>query len=120
MKLKNNRFLSRNIILIVFALLSAVAHAEDAKFLLSEEQWARPRSASVVKSFEPVNQTLKAWLKDTKKQQIELRYPGGEDGNLWAIELQDWLVALGIPSERINIYPGHPVQGELALIVLPR
>ena len=37
---------------------------------------------------------------------IELRYPGGEEGEFWVQQLADWLVSLGIPSDRLVAIPG--------------
>ena len=49
---------------------------------------------------------------------IELRYPGGEEGELWVGELMDWLISLGIPSKYLVAVPGsdrmHPAQESLA------
>ena len=99
-------------------LCSSSAIAEQ-QFLLSEAEWSRPRSASGVKNYPATQQLIKAWLKAPKQQYIELRYPGGEAGSLWAQEIKDWLVAMGIPSDKLQIYPGHPQQGEVALVILP-
>lgn len=106
--------------MLCFLFTSTNVFSEEQAFILSEEQWARPRSGSVVKKFDAVNQSVKLWMKKPDIQRIELRYPGGEDGNLWALELQDWLISLGVSSDTIDVYPGHPAQGELALVVLPR
>ncbi len=46
---------------------------------------------------------------------IEIRYPGGEPGILWASELRDWLISLGIPSDKIATYSGSPNGDELIL-----
>ena len=52
-----------------------------------------------------LHQLVNDWLQD-KQLKIELRYPGGEEGEFWVQELTDWLVALGIPSERMITIPG--------------
>lgn len=103
---------------LVLALLTMSVQAEEL-FRLSEADWARPRTAAVVKSFTAVDQAVTEFLKAPAEQRLELRYPGGEAGSLWAGELKGWLIALGIPSDKLEIYPGHPVAGELALVVLP-
>jgi len=107
-------------LLVVSLLLTAcvVAQAEQ-QYVLTEAEWSRPRSARVVKNYPAVQQLVQAWLQKPEKQSIELRYPGGEEGSLWAEEIKDWLVAMGIPSSKLETYPGHPQQGEVALVVLP-
>ena len=48
---------------------------------------------------------------------IEIRYPGGEAGVLWAIEVTDWLVALGVPSDRITAAVGSGVEDSIRLLL---
>ena len=120
---KKSLCLSMNSLLKILAAglllsLSGLVQAEQ-QFLLTEAEWSRPRSATVVKNYPAVQQLMKAWLKEPQKQSIELRYPGGEEGSLWAQEVKDWLVAMGVPSEKLQTYPGHPRHGEVALVVLP-
>lgn len=100
-------------------LLSCATAQAEQQFVLSEAEWSRPRSASVVKSYPATQQLVQAWLKAPAQQSIELRYPGGEEGSLWAQEIKDWLVSMGIPSSKLQTYPGHPRQGEVALVLLP-
>lgn len=40
---------------------------------------------------------------------VIVRYPGGDEGNAWALQLRDWLVALGITSDEIRLEPGSGV-----------
>ena len=40
---------------------------------------------------------------------IVIQYPGGDQGNQWAIELRDWLVSLGISSSDIKLQPGSGI-----------
>ena len=72
---------------------------------LHAEQWELARSGETILSLPVLNQVIKAWLSD-KQKMIEIRYPGGEDGELWVQELTDWLVSLGIPSKTIVTTPG--------------
>lgn len=105
-------------VIVLLLVVCEITQAEQ-QFLLSEEKWSRPRSATVVKNYPVVQKLVHSWLKDTQQQRIELRYPGGEEGSLWAEEVKDWLIAMGIPSHKLDTYPGHPQQGEVALVVLP-
>ena len=52
-------------------------------------------------------------------QQVEIRYPGGESGMLWAEELRDWLVSLGIPLNRIQTLSGSAVADRLLINLRP-
>jgi len=48
---------------------------------------------------------------------VTIRYPGGDKGNAWALELREWLVALGIPSNYIVLEPGSGGQDRLLLLL---
>jgi hypothetical protein len=50
---------------------------------------------------------------------IEIRYPGGEEGELWVRELMDWLIALGIPSDAMNQIPGSGAEDRISLVLIP-
>lgn len=65
----------------------------------------QPRSADTVMRMEAVTGAVRAWHRASGAVLVIL-YPGGEEGTLWAAQLHDWLVALGIPSDRIERIPG--------------
>lgn len=72
---------------------------------LRAEQWEMTRSGETVLAIPVLNQLVNAWLLD-KTRDIELRYPGGEEGEFWVQELTDWMVSLGIPSNQLVSIPG--------------
>ena len=43
--------------------------------------------------------------------------PGGDLGNAWGLELRDWLVALGVPLERLVLEPGSGASDQVVLIL---
>lgn len=72
---------------------------------LNAEQWELARSGESILSLPVLSQLINTWLLD-KHRKIEVRYPGGEEGEFWVHELTDWLVSLGIPSNHVVIIPG--------------
>ena len=61
-----------------------------------------------------MQQVIDAWsLKPS--QAVELRYPGGEEGELWVGELKDWLISLAIPSQYLFVVAGS---GEADVIII--
>jgi hypothetical protein len=96
-------------------LLPLSANAVDR--LLGYDTWARPRSASAVLQMPAVADAMRDWSQAVEGSRLYIRYPGGESGNLWALELRDWLVALGLPLERIVVSPGSARADELLLFV---
>ena len=73
--------------------------------VLTAEQWERGRSGDTILQLSAVRAIVDEWLSDTARL-IEIRYPGGEEGEFWVHELEDWLVALGIPADRLVMTPG--------------
>ena len=49
---------------------------------------------------------------------IELRYPGGEEGEIWVQDVIDWLVALGVPSSSMQTLPGSGTNDTIYLVLL--
>ncbi len=93
----------------------------DAAPLLTvtAEQWANPRNGETLVSMPP----LVAAMQDVMNRpasRIALRHPRGEEGLAWAQELRDWLVALGMSSDRIEMVQGGAGGAiELAVLAAP-
>ena len=85
-----------------------------ATYTLSGEEWARPRSGRSIARLTSVRALVEQWMQSPQSV-IEIRYPGGESGILWASELRDWLVTLGIPSDAIVTHSGSPNGDELIM-----
>lgn len=47
--------------------------------------------------------------------EIVIRYPGGDRGQAWALELRDWLVALGVASRHIVLEPGSGIPATMVV-----
>lgn len=67
---------------------------------VTAEEWSRPRSAAMVVALPGVRDCVRRWQLDVRQRLVLLHRPG-EDGALWAAELRDWLVALGVPSSQL-------------------
>ncbi|MBE9541231.1 MAG: hypothetical protein IMF01_02845 [Proteobacteria bacterium] len=80
--------------------------AMEREWVLSADEWARPRDGRGIVSMPVLAKSLQAWEKQSDLNLV-IHYPGGEEGILWAKELQDWLVALGVPSSHIQTIPGN-------------
>ncbi|MDQ2069957.1 hypothetical protein [Natronospira bacteriovora] len=98
--------------LVMAVMLPLSAMAES--WQLSAEEWSRPRSGEVVLSMTPVSRAMAAW-EGRNDARLELVYPGGERGELWASELKDWLVALGVEADEVRLLPGSGAEDVLIL-----
>ncbi len=102
------------------AILLALAPALDASslrlFSLSAEEWARPRSGAVIPQLEAVRSAVRYWELGADAM-IVIRHPGEDSGVLWAAELRDWLISLGVPADAIGLRAGSGDADEITLVV---
>lgn len=98
-------------------LLAGPAHAAgNGPWALDAETWAAPRSGQALVQMPPLRDAVEALL-NTPGSRLLIRYPGGESGQLWVQELRAWLIALGVPSSRIDLLPGGTRDDQLLLEV---
>lgn len=105
---------------IATLLLTAAPLFAEAATLhaISAEEWARPRSGEMLTQMAPLRDAVRQWM-DQPQAALVIRYPGGEEGGLWAGELRSWLVALGVSAERIELWPGSSRADAVELEVRP-
>lgn len=101
-----------SLILIFFSVicLPATGYAIEStsandELVLHAEQWEAARAGESLLALPVLQHVVNAWAAHPH-QKIELRYPGGEDGELWVAELKDWLVSLGVASKFMTAVPG--------------
>ncbi len=99
-----------------FLPVNGVAASTARIFILSADDWARPRTGAVIPSLTPVKLAIDYW--DTANHaMIRLIHPGEDSGEIWAAELRDWMVSLGVPSDYIELSPGLQAQDEVRIVV---
>ncbi|MCG5500641.1 hypothetical protein [Ectothiorhodospira lacustris] len=103
------------LILLCFPLLLP---ADEPVFTLDADVWTQPRDAGSLVA-EPALRSLLSRYEARGGGQVILRHPPGEQGRLWASELQDWLVALGVPSADIIRVSGEGMAGRMELSLQP-
>ena len=80
------------------------------------QDWPQRRGAHDVLELDPVRAVLSVFSEE-EGQNVIVRYPGGDGGNAWALEFQEWLVALGVPSRFITLEPGSGGADRLLILV---
>ena len=80
------------------------------------ENWPDRRTIKTVLSIPPIKKLLEL-IVENPRHQVTIRYPGGDKGNAWALELREWLVALGISSNYIVLEPGSGGRNRLLLLL---
>ncbi|HEY3645701.1 MAG TPA: hypothetical protein VGM16_10215 [Gammaproteobacteria bacterium] len=95
----------KKLLLAAMLLVSSVVFADAASppdaFVVSADQWAQQRSGAALLRLQPIQGIVQEWLAQPDSH-IVVRHAASDAGNLWAGELQDWLVSLGIPSDHID------------------
>ena len=90
-------------LVLIFLLCSAPLLAEVGE--ISAASWAQPRHGEWLLQQPGIASAVQA-LQQAPTSRLQLLYPGGDEGALWAEELQAWLVSMGVPSSRIERIPG--------------
>ena len=104
--------------LVLCFTLYAVQAAERL-YTVSAEEWARPRQGDLLVTYPGLNEAIQDWNKHGVGR-IRIHHPSGEEGLLWADELRDWLVALGVPSNQIEAVPGPYDAANIDLVFMLR
>lgn len=91
--------------------------AQELQFNLHAETWDTQRHGETLLKIPALKSVIEQWSKNPK-QRIELRYAGGEEGELWVEELQDWFVSLGVPSNALQILAGSNAQDIINIVLI--
>ena len=106
----------RNAFSFLIMMLCAAPLWADPAWEISAEEWARPRDGHGLSRMAPVAGAVRELIASANGELL-IRYPGGEEGVLWAQELRGWLVALGIASDRIETSPGSTRSDAVDLVI---
>ncbi|MFO7594405.1 MAG: hypothetical protein R6X15_10235 [Pseudomonadota bacterium] len=98
-------------------MLSPAFQAFGETWEISASEWARPRHGDWLVQEPALAAALKRIQLDPSYR-LQIHYPGGDEGVLWAEELQSWLVALGLESDRIERVPGSGAADRVRLRVV--
>ena len=79
--------------------------AEEKIYTLTIEQWNVPRNENTILQMPALQELMQAYQAHAAARLV-IKYPGGDEGTLWATELRAWLVSLGIASVNIELVPG--------------
>jgi len=97
---------------------ASVKAQEQEVYVLKTSEWNVPRTTDSILAMPALKKTVQAFSKHPGAI-IQVHYPGGDEGTLWATELRSWLVALGIASRHIELLPGSHDPDQLELQVIP-
>ena len=113
---KNYRRLISSACIAGLLLCAQVAASTARIYTLSADEWARPRSGEVIAEFAALRAAVHYWGRSENAIMV-VRYPGEDSGELWAAELRDWLISLGVPSDYIRLVAGTQAADEIRVVV---
>lgn len=85
---------------------------------ISAAQWESPDRSQTLLGDPALRRLLQAWVAQPDMR-VNIEYPGGEQGVIWANRMVGWLVAFGVPKQAITLFPGAGGTNALALSLLP-
>lgn len=97
--------LKRVILLSWLMFFAPLATADTRSLQLKAETWELSRHGDKLIKNAELSALVQSWSVQADAR-LEIRYPGGEEGELWSEELKSWLVSLGVPSASIQSLPG--------------
>ncbi len=102
---------------VALALLWSMTTAVFAgSYPVHGEEWARPRSGERVLAWPGVQAAVRAW-QGNPQQVIVIQHAADEEAALRAAELNDWLIALGVPRPALRTRVGDTGSAALLLSV---
>ena len=108
--------MNKSIIATIMLFFATNVFASDIE-LLHVNEWSVPKQTVTVLAMPAINKSMRELEKDTNSL-LKIKYPGGDEGTLWANELRSWLVALGLSSSRIELIQGSAISTTIELEVL--
>ena len=100
--------------IVLLLIVSPVASAVE---ILHANEWAIPKQAETILAMPAISKSMQI-IQNSPSNTLRIRYPGGDEGTLWANELRSWLIALGLSSNRIDVVPGSASASTIELEVL--
>lgn len=108
--------MNKSFIATVMLIFVTNAFAADVE-LLHANEWSVPKQTVTVLAMPAINKSMRKLQNDTNSI-LKIKYPGGDEGTLWANELRSWLVALGLSSNRIELIQGSAISTTIELEIL--
>lgn len=103
--------------IIAFVMLLILSPLANGMEILRANEWAVPKQAATIIAMPAIRKSMQI-IQNSPSNTLRIRYPGGDEGTLWANELRSWLIALGLSSKRIDLVPGSASASTIELEVI--
>lgn len=105
------------LISLLFFMLSATFSIAAESEKLQANEWLQPKQAATILEIPAIHNSMLK-IQEAPNSLLSVKYPGGDEGTLWAYELRSWLVTLGLSSSRIKLKQGSAISTSIELEVL--
>lgn len=104
-------------IALTFFVAGALAAPADT-YTITPDEWAQPRNGENMAAMAPIRAAVQDWMKHPGYH-IVIMHSGDDIGILWASEVHDWLVSLGVPSSSLESRISGQDENSVTLSVEP-
>ena len=104
---------------LLWAALTPAWGAQEHTEILSRSAWPAYANGASVLALPQVRAIVEKF-EEHARLSVEIRYPGGDAGRLWAEAVLSWLVAFGIPRQYLTLQPGAGAADRLVLALIDR
>ncbi len=103
----------------VFSVCVLAIAQEEFEAQITRHDWPMGATAKTVLSIPQLKTAIFRHF-NAEDSILIIRYPGGDIGNEWAIEVRNMFVSLGIESKFIEIEPGSGIEDTLLVVVFKK
>lgn len=109
--------LQRFLLLLAALLTVSFTFAQDEfEVTIPRYEWPDEDSADAMLQIPQIRRAVSQLL-ESEDAELIIRYPGGDAGNRWALDLHQNLISLGIESKYIVLEPGSGIEETMLVIV---
>ena len=102
----------RHTLTVAVCLVCSINLVSAETVTLTSETWSIPRTGDVLLKLPEFVAVMQA-IEKMPASPVRIRYPGGDEGSLWAHEVRSWLITLGISGKQIELLPGSSAADHL-------
>ena len=119
-KIKTNQIINTATACALACWLSTAAYGAGVyEQVLLRADWPARVNGQTVLDIEAIRDTLRN-VHDDARTEVVIFYPGGDAGRQWAQVVRDWLIALGVRGDQLEMQPGAGDDARLLLSVFDR
>ena len=105
--------------LVAPTMLAPVLAIEEHVEILTRSDWPAYENGSNIIALPQVSKIVEKF-EENEQVSVEIRYPGGDAGRLWAESLLAWFISFGIPQQYLSLFPGSGAGDQLAIVLIDR